>query len=194
MPNAHTTLGPPGVVFLRRSFRQGDFDQLDLIKLVDANDSASFAPGRAGFASEAWSIGGVFFRQLASVHPRFGTPAFAILAAGVWTAVLTLTGTFEQLLTYVVFVGWAFYALAAASIFVYRKRQTSPMTYRVPGYPWTPAAFIAIVALFVLNTIVHQPLRAAIGIAIVLSGVPAYFAWRKWPSGADAPVRVSRRP
>jgi len=136
---------------------------------------------------------GVFFRQLANVHPRFGTPAFAILAAGAWTAVLTLTGTFEQLLTYVVFVGWAFYALAAASIFVYRRRQTAPMTYRVPGYTWTPAAFIAIVILFVLNTIVHQPLRAAIGIAIVLSGVPAYFAWRKWPSGADAPVGISRR-
>ncbi len=137
---------------------------------------------------------GVFFRQLANVHPRFGTPAFAILAAGIWTAVLTLSGTFEQLLTYVVFVGWAFYALAAASIFVYRRRQMSPMTYRVPGYPWTPAAFITIVVLVVINTILHQPFRAAVGVMIVLSGVPAYFAWRKWPSSAETPVRVSHQP
>jgi len=137
---------------------------------------------------------GVFFRQLANVHPRFGTPAFAIVAAGVWSSVLTLTGTFEQLLTYVVFVGWAFYALAAATIFVYRRRQTSPKTYRVPGYPWTPAGFIAIVVLFVLNTILHQPLRAAVGIAMVLSGIPAYFAWRRWPSGVDAPAQVGRHP
>jgi APA family basic amino acid/polyamine antiporter len=116
---------------------------------------------------------------LAQVHPHFGTPAFAILAAAVWASLLAISGTFEQLLTYVVFVGWAFYALAAASIFVYRKQRTTGTVYRVPGYPWTPSCFIAIVAFVVANTIVHQPLRALVGTAIVLTGVPAYFAWRR---------------
>src|SRR5207245_5069564 len=108
---------------------------------------------------------GLFFRRLAEVHPRFGTPAFAVAATAFWASVLAASGTFEQLLTYVVFVGWIFYALAAASIFVYRKRETADSArYRVPGYPWTPVVFIAIVAAFVMNTIVAQPVRAAVGI------------------------------
>ncbi len=123
---------------------------------------------------------GLFFRRLAEVHPRFGTPAFAIAATALWASVLAVTGTFEQLLTYVIFVGWSFYALAAASIFVYRKHERADsVRYRVPGYPWTPLIFIATVAAFVLNTIVAQPTRAAIGIGVVLTGIPGYLMWRK---------------
>jgi basic amino acid/polyamine antiporter, APA family len=93
---------------------------------------------------------------------------------------LAASGTFEQLLTYVVFVGWSFYALAAATIFIYRRRETlQSQRYRVPGYPWTPLLFIATVAVFVLNTMVAQPLRAAIGIGVVLTGIPGYLIWRK---------------
>src|SRR5712671_4455258 len=123
---------------------------------------------------------GLFFRRLAEVHPRFGTPALAIAGTAFWASVLAVTGTFEQLLTYVVFIGWSFYALAAASIFVYRKREAGKsQKYRVPGYPWTPAVFIAIVAAFVVNTIIGQPARAAIGVGVVLAGAPAYLIWRR---------------
>ena len=81
----------------------------------------------------------LFFQRLAEVHPRFKTPAFAIIAGAAWSIVLAVTGTFEQLLTYVVFIGWIFYALAAASIFVYRRRMPEAVRpYRVPGYPLTP--------------------------------------------------------
>ena len=65
----------------------------------------------------------VFFSRLAEVHPRFGTPAFAIVVSSAWAVLLAATGTFEQLLTYVVFAGWIFYALGAASIFVFRRAQ-----------------------------------------------------------------------
>jgi APA family basic amino acid/polyamine antiporter len=65
---------------------------------------------------------GLFFKKLAEVHPRFKTPAFAIIAGSAWGGVLALSGTFNELLTYVVFGGWMFYGLAAATIFVYRKR------------------------------------------------------------------------
>jgi basic amino acid/polyamine antiporter, APA family len=123
---------------------------------------------------------GLFLHRLAEVHPRFGTPAFAIAATSLWSSLLAITGTFEQLLTYVVFVGWAFYALAAASIFVYRRRGTShPGSYKVPGYPWTPALFIVAVGALVLNTIIAQPVRAAIGVGVVLTGVPAYLIWQR---------------
>lgn len=86
---------------------------------------------------------GVFFHQLAEVHPRFKTPAVAVVAGSLWAILLAATGTFEQLLTYVVFTGWLFYALGAASIFVYRRRiGTDDLVYRVPGYPFTPLVFI----------------------------------------------------
>ena len=83
------------------------------------------------------------------MHPRFGTPAVSIIAGTVWAMVLAASGTFEQLLTYVVFVGWIFYALGAACVFVLRRTQPdAERPFRVPGYPWTPLLFIvAAVAL-----------------------------------------------
>src|SRR5439155_275731 len=83
---------------------------------------------------------------------RSGTPAFAILAGSAWAILLAATGTFEQLLTYVVFTGWLFYALGAASIFAYRRNERKgALPYRVPGYPWTPILFIMAAAALVMN-------------------------------------------
>jgi APA family basic amino acid/polyamine antiporter len=148
-----------------------------LISIFSAAHSIALTAPRVYYAM---AKDGLFFHWLAEVHPRFGTPAFAILATAFWASILAVTGTFEQLLTYVVFVGWSFYALAAASIFVYRKREsTASVRYRVPGYPWTPLIFIAIVAAFALNTIAAQPARAALGIGVVLTGIPGYLIWRR---------------
>jgi APA family basic amino acid/polyamine antiporter len=148
-----------------------------LISIFSAAHSIALTAPRVYYAM---AKDGLFFHWLAEVHPRFGTPAFAILATAFWASILAVTGTFEQLLTYVVFVGWSFYALAAASIFVYRKREsTASVRYRVPGYPWTPLVFIATVAAFVLNTIAAQPARAALGIGVVLTGIPGYLIWRR---------------
>jgi APA family basic amino acid/polyamine antiporter len=126
---------------------------------------------------------GLFFQKLAEVHPRFGTPAFAILASAAWSMVLAASGTFEQLLTYVVFAGWAFYALAAASVFVYRRKHPDlPRPFRVPGYPVTPIVFIAVSTVIVLNTLISQPVQALLGLGIILIGTPAYLWWSR--SGA----------
>ena len=123
---------------------------------------------------------GLFFRKLAEVHPRFGTPAVAILAGSAWTMVLAGSGTFEQLLTYVVFTGWAFYALAAATIFVYRRRLPhAARPFRVPGYPLTPALFIVAASGIVVSTLVSRPTQALLGIGIILLGMPAYWWWRR---------------
>jgi APA family basic amino acid/polyamine antiporter len=122
----------------------------------------------------------VFFARLAEVHPKFGTPAIAIAASSAWAIVLAATGTFEQLLTYVVFAGWLFYALGAMSIFVYRRRQAgAARPFSVPGYPVTPALFVLAALAIVVNTLVVQPQRAAVGIGVVLLGVPVYWFWRK---------------
>jgi basic amino acid/polyamine antiporter, APA family len=147
-----------------------------LISIFSATNGVTLTAPRVYYAM---ARDGVFFRKLANVHPRFGTPAFAVLAGSAWAIILAATGTFEQLLTYVVFTGWVFYALGAASIFIYRRRaENRELPYRVPGYPWTPLLFIAAAAALVLNTIVIQPNRAAIGLGLVLLGAPAYFIWR----------------
>jgi APA family basic amino acid/polyamine antiporter len=148
-----------------------------LISMFSAANSLVLTAPRVYYAM---AKDGLFFKRLSEVHPRFGTPAFAVIAASIWAAILAASGTFEQLLTYVIFIGWIFYALAAASVFIYRKRDPeAERPYRVPGYPVTPIVFILAAAALVLNTIVAQPGRAAVGLGIVLAGAPAYLIWRK---------------
>src|SRR5438034_3286379 len=148
-----------------------------LISIFSATNGITLTAPRVYYAM---ARDGLFFHQLAKVHPRFRTPAFAVLAGSAWAIILAATGTFEQLLTYVVFTGWLFYALGAASIFIYRRTATDrELPYRVPGYPWTPLLFMVAAAALVINTIATQFGRAAIGLGMVLLGTPAYFVWRR---------------
>jgi APA family basic amino acid/polyamine antiporter len=134
---------------------------------------------------------GVFFARLATVNERFGTPAAAIVLLAIWSAILAISGTFEQLLTYVVFAGWIFYGLGALSIFASRRRQPDAVRpFRTPGYPITPILFVASAAALVLNTMREQPTRALIGLAAVAIGTPAFYVWRAL--SRRAATRVAR--
>lgn len=158
---------------------------LVLISIFSAANGLMLTTPRMYFAM---ARDGVFFERLASVHPRFGTPAFAVVALAVWSAILALSGTFEQLLTYVVFAGWIFYGLGAMAVFVYRRRQPDAIRpFRTPGYPITPVLFIASAAALVLSTLVAQPLRGAVGLAAVLLGTPAFYLWRARRKSAPVP-------
>jgi APA family basic amino acid/polyamine antiporter len=132
---------------------------------------------------------GVFFRALGNVHPRFGTPATAIIAAGGWAMVLSASGTYEQLLTYVVFTGWIFYALGAAAVFVLRRRHPNAIRpFRVPGYPVPPALFVLSALAIVVNTLLSQPTLGVTGLGMLLLGVPVYYFWRR-RSAPESDVR-----
>ncbi len=147
-----------------------------LVSMFSATNGITLTAPRLYYAM---ARDGVFFARLGDVHPRFGTPAFAIVASSLWAMGLAATGTFEQLLTYVVFVGWIFYALGALAVFAYRRREPdAERPFRVPGYPFTPLLFVMSAAAIVLNTIWTQPVRAAIGLGMVLLGIPAYLLWR----------------
>src|SRR5436853_2334927 len=153
-----------------------------LISIFSATNGITLTAPRVYYAM---ARDGVFFHQLAKVHPRFRTPAFAVIAGSAWAILLAATGTFEQLLTYVVFTGWLFYALGAASIFIYRRKiPNRELPYRVPGYPWTPLIFIAAAIAVVLNTVATQIGRATIRLGIALLVAPAYFTWR-WRSKVE---------
>jgi basic amino acid/polyamine antiporter, APA family len=128
----------------------------------------------------------LFFKKLAEVHPRFQTPAAAIVALGVWSAVLTCAGAFAELASGAIFIGWIFYGLGAAAIFpIRRASQGLPIPYRVPGYPWTPLIFVIVAAAIVGNAIFlaltdpQQFRYLAVAIVITLLGLPAYYFWRK---------------
>jgi APA family basic amino acid/polyamine antiporter len=135
----------------------------------------------------------VFFARLSHVHSRFGTPAAAIVLLAVWSALLAASGTFEQLLTYVVFTGWIFYGLGAMSVFGSRRKYPAlERPFRTPGYPVTPLLFVVSAGLLVLNTLREQPGRAFVGLGVVLLGTPAFYIWRARANRAAAEAsRVS---
>jgi amino acid transporter len=120
---------------------------------------------------------GLFFRKIASVHPRYGTPHVAIgLAAGLGIA-FVLTRTFEQLADTFVLSIWPFYGLAIAGLYRLRRtRPDLPRPYKVPGYPVVPAVFVGAVIYLVVNALISDPVWTAVTFAIVLAGVPVYFA------------------
>src|SRR3989338_3969019 len=114
----------------------------------------------------AMATDGLFVRKVAEVHPRFRTPMFAILTQSIWAIVLLLFwGTYERLISYVVFTDWIFFALASAAVFVLRKRSPdAERPYKTWGYPWTPAIFTALASLFVLYTLFEKPLESGVGL------------------------------
>lgn len=122
----------------------------------------------------------LFFKHISDVHPKYRTPHISLLVQGAWASVLTLTGTYDQLFTYVIFASWLFYALGAFGIFVLRKkRPDAARPYKALGYPIVPSAFVIVAIWFVYNTIVTDPRDSLFGLGLVLVGVPAYIYWKR---------------
>jgi APA family basic amino acid/polyamine antiporter len=123
---------------------------------------------------------GLFFRRISAVHPRFRTPHVAILAIGVWSMLLSVSGTFEQLFTYVIFGQWIFFGLTVGAVFVLRRRRPdAPRPVKTLGYPVTPILFILAAAYIAVNSLVNEFWNAMAGLGIILIGLPAYFYWRR---------------
>jgi APA family basic amino acid/polyamine antiporter len=129
----------------------------------------------------AMAADGLFFKSIAWVHPRFKTPVYAIILQSVWAILLLLFwGTVENLITYTVSVEWIFFTLAAAGIFIFRKKmKNAERAYKTFGYPVTPLIFIAINTWFVINIMINKPLHMGIGLIFLLLGVPVYFVFKK---------------
>jgi len=161
-------LGPVGGNVIAAGIAISTFGFLNLVILVTPR------------VLQAMAADGVFFQRFAVLHPRYHTPNAAILALGVCAVILTLSGTFGQLVDYVTFGDWIFFGLTAASLFVYRRRvsETEP-TFRVPGYPYTVLLFVAAAAFVVLSSIASNPRNAVIGAGLIALGIPAFLYWRR---------------
>src|SRR6267154_1374103 len=154
-----------------------------LISTFSAANSVVLTAPRVFYAMAKDNL---FFKKLAEVHPRFRTPANAVVALGVWSAVLASAGKFAELIGGVIFIGWIFYGLGAAAIFpIRRATQGKPIPYRVPGYPWTPLVFVLAASLIVANAIYlafHDPAQfrnLTVAILLFALGLPAYLFWRR---------------
>lgn len=123
---------------------------------------------------------GVFFRSLSPIHPRHRVPTRSLWAQSLWAIVLALSGTYDQIYTYVVFVAVLFHVGACGAVFVLRRRRPElPRPYRTWGYPWVPFAFLAASMLLVASTLYERPIESLAGLGLLALGLPAYAYWRR---------------
>jgi APA family basic amino acid/polyamine antiporter len=124
---------------------------------------------------------GLFFRGVAWVSPRTQAPVVAVLLQGALSLLIALSGSYEQILSYVVAVDWVFFGLTAGAVFLFRCRagDGDDGSARIPGHPVTTALFIVAAALIVVSTVLAAPRDSAIGLGIMLSGLPVYLLWRR---------------
>lgn len=134
----------------------------------------------------AMSRDGLFPRALARLHPRRGVPDRATLLLAALATFFAFVGTFQQIVSFFICTAIAFVALAVAGLFVLRRRTSTYAGFRVPGYPITPALFIALVVVVITLVLMARPLQALAGITVVLCGLPAYRFLS--PAARPAPV------
>ncbi len=148
-----------------------------LISLIGANNGFVLTSARINYAM---AKDGLFFKQAGTIHSTFQSPTNALIIQCVWACILTFTGTFNQLITYIIFASWIFYGMSAGAVIVLRKKRPDlDRPYKTPFYPWIPAIFILFSIFLTINTILEAPRDAAIGTAIILAGLPLYFYWKK---------------
>ncbi len=136
----------------------------------------------------------LFFKRMAEVHPRFRTPGFAILIQAIWSSLIALSGTFEQIITFAMFVSIMFWIAAAASVFTLRKKHPEmPRPYKTWGYPVVPLIFIFASAGILLDTLIEKPIESLAGIALTLVGIPLYFYWKNKNRSDNSGINVSSR-
>jgi basic amino acid/polyamine antiporter, APA family len=135
---------------------------------------------------------GIFFKIADGIHPKFLTPARALIFQGVLAGLMALTGTFEELSNLFIFAAWIFYGLAVVALFRLRKTEPNmPRPYRCWGYPWVPGVFVAGALALTISLWLQRPGRSSIGLLLIVAGLPFYRHWAHRGSGGDAPARSS---
>ena len=178
-------VGPVGEVAAERLFGASAgvlFAVVAIVIILSSLSAMTTAGPRVYFAM---ARDGAFVPAAARVHPRFRTPAVAIMAQAVWSSLLVLSGTFEQLLTYTGFGVILFSGLAVLSLFYVRRSAREAVVFRAWGYPWAPALFCVVSFAIVINTIVEAPGVATAGLGVMAAGIPMYW-WVKKGRGQRA--------
>lgn len=137
---------------------------------------------------------GLFPERVARLHPKYDTPSVAIVIQTIWAVILVMTGSYAQLVDYVVSADWFFFGLAGASLFVFRKKiplsERAEGVFATPLYPFVPGLFVAVSVLILGSVLWNNPVRSGMGFALLAAGIPAYFYWNarlEKKGGADTP-------
>ncbi|HEY7499815.1 MAG TPA: amino acid permease [Vicinamibacterales bacterium] len=163
---ATALVGPAGATFVAATV---------VLSTFGCNAAAILAGSRLLFAM---AVDGLFFPSAKRVHPKYRTPHYAIVGLTIWSSILALSGTYEQLFTYVMFASLLFSVAGGAALF--RLRRTMPdrhRPYRTWGYPVVPIVFILGGIAFVLNTLVERPFESLAGLGLLAIGLPVYYFW-----------------
>jgi APA family basic amino acid/polyamine antiporter len=137
----------------------------------------------------------LFFKSAGNLHPAYKTPTVALVVQALWTSVLCLSGTYGQLLDFVIFAALVFYMLAAVGLFALRmKRPTAERPVRVAGYPWLPGLYLVSTGLIAIAMLLEKTTYSGLGLVCVLLGVPVYYVWRAVvsPSGRSGGIPQAR--
>ena len=123
----------------------------------------------------------LFFRKTGELHAEHRTPAFALVVQAVWTSLLCLSGTYGDLLNYIIFAAVLFYMLTVIGLLLLRARRPDlPRPVKAPGYPWLPVLYAVATGLICVNLLIQKPLYTWPGLIIVGLGVPVYYGWRRF--------------
>ncbi|KPJ91327.1 MAG: permease, partial [Gemmatimonas sp. SG8_17] len=163
------TVGRGGATFISAGIAFSTFGFLNLVILVTPRVYQTMARD------------GLFFRHVARLHPRYRTPAAAIMYQAAWAVILTLSGTYGQLLDYVVFGDWIFFGLCGVTVVVFRMRDGRAIEagFRTPGYPWVPTLFVLAALYVVVSSILSNPRNALFGSGLMALGLPVFLYWRR---------------
>jgi APA family basic amino acid/polyamine antiporter len=160
--------GPGGRTLIAAGIVASTFGFLNLVLLVSPR------------VYQAMARDGLFFASFATLHPRWQTPVTAIVFQGLWAIVLLYSGTYGQLLDWVVFADWIFFGLAAATLFVLRRRDGDrPISFRAPLHPWSTLVFIGAACYVMLGSITSNPGNALRGAGLLAIGIPVFLFWRR---------------
>ena len=130
--------------------------------------------------------GQLFFARVAQVNRRYRTPIVSLAVQGVWSCLLTLSGTYSQLLDYIMFAVLLFYMLTIVALFVLRrKRPDMDRPYSAAGYPWLPLLYLVVVGYIEVILLIYKPGYTWPGLIIVLLGLPVYSLWRNYTSQSE---------
>lgn len=153
-----------------------------IISTFGALNGSILASARVQFAM---ARNKAFFHSLGKIHPKYATPHTSLLLQGIWSAALVLSGSFDTISDYVIFAAWLFYMMGAYGVIVLRKKYPNKeRAYKVWGYPYTPLLFVLFSLLFLINSVVSDTQNAAMGLMLILLGLPIYY-YRKFFPGKN---------
>ena len=157
-----------------------------LITTLGCTNATILMPPRVYYAM---AKDGLFFRRAAEIHPKYHTPNPALWIQGVWACLLVLSGSFDQLTDMLIFAAFFFYGATAFGVFIMRRREPdAERPYKVWGYPLVPGLFVLFCAALIIITCINHPREAALGVVLMLTGIPFYWYW-----SINSPNRSSRQ-